>query len=211
MAKRPFLLTKKGHWYILLARSGTWKKHCLSGKMGISGNPCSYMGQGKPGRPIFSSGSVKRILKKFTTSILVNEVSEFHETCLVESRWAAGFMTTRQPVSLPDSFGIPSISFFLYNQDGNQAIARPILDGKRRDGDTGPSPLGITPICLSTMSFHPSTPVPERLTVTSFTTLRLSVTSSGIIGSRSWNRINGGTRYPALQTPSPGHSWMAVR
>ena len=60
-------------------------------------------------------------------SEMVNEVSEFHETCVMDDRWAAGFMTTRQPVALPDGFGPPSMSFFMYNQDGRQAIARPYL------------------------------------------------------------------------------------
>lgn len=66
---------------------------------------------------------------------LVNEISEFHETCLLDGRWVAGFMTTRQPVSLPDSFGPPSMSFFMYNQDGGQAIARPYL--AERSAKTG--------------------------------------------------------------------------
>lgn len=40
-------------------------------------------------------------------------------------------MTLRQPVTLPDRFGErASMSFFLYNEDGTQAIARPFLDGK---------------------------------------------------------------------------------
>ena len=60
---------------------------------------------------------------------LIWEVSEFHETVLLENRWAAGIITQRQPVSLPDSFGPrSSMSFFLYNQNGQQAIARPYLD-----------------------------------------------------------------------------------
>jgi len=72
---------------------------------------------------------------------LIQEVSEFRETCLLEKRWAAGFMTLRQPVSLPDHFGRPSLSFFLYNQDGRQAIARPFLDGQMTQGLPGPAPL----------------------------------------------------------------------
>jgi hypothetical protein len=60
-------------------------------------------------------------------SELVNEISEFHETCLLDGRWVAGLMTTRQPVSLPEDFGPPSMSFFMYNQDGGQSIARPYL------------------------------------------------------------------------------------
>ena len=67
---------------------------------------------------------------------LVNEISEFHETCLLDDRWVAGFMTTRQPVSLPGDFGPPSMSFFMYNQDGKQAIARPYLS--KRPAETNP-------------------------------------------------------------------------
>lgn len=33
------------------------------------------------------------------------------------------------------------MSFFLYNQNGQQAIARPHLDGKTMGGKPGPSPL----------------------------------------------------------------------
>ncbi|HIG55640.1 MAG TPA: hypothetical protein EYQ18_17000 [Candidatus Handelsmanbacteria bacterium] len=62
---------------------------------------------------------------------LVREVAEFAVTYLVDNRWTAGLMSQRQPVSLPDGFGPrPSMSFFLYNQDGHQAIGRPHLDGE---------------------------------------------------------------------------------
>ena len=60
----------------------------------------------------------------------IREVAEFGVTYVIDGRWAAGIMSLRQPVSLPDGFGPrPSMSFFLYNQDGRQAIARPFLDG----------------------------------------------------------------------------------
>ena len=73
---------------------------------------------------------------------LVKEVSEFRVTCLLDDRWTAGFMTLRQPVSLPDAFGPrASMSFFLYNQDGQQALARPHLDGALLKGDPGAAPL----------------------------------------------------------------------
>jgi hypothetical protein len=73
---------------------------------------------------------------------LIREVSEFRCTYVVESRWAAGIMTLRQPISLPDEFGPrASMSFFMYNQDGRQAIARPYLDGGQSSSDFGPSPL----------------------------------------------------------------------
>jgi hypothetical protein len=73
---------------------------------------------------------------------LVEEVAEFRQTLLLDDRWAAGIMTLRMPVELPDGFGPrPSMSFFLYNQDGTQAIARPYLDGQPATGAIGPSPL----------------------------------------------------------------------
>ena len=61
---------------------------------------------------------------------LVREVAEFAVTYLVDDRWTAGVMSLRQPVDLPTGFGPrPSMSYFLYNQDGTQAIARLHIDG----------------------------------------------------------------------------------
>ena len=72
----------------------------------------------------------------------VREAAEFGVTYLVENRWAAGIMTLRQPVALPSGFGQPpSMSFFLYNQNGRQAISRPRLDGVPATGLPGSSPL----------------------------------------------------------------------
>lgn len=72
---------------------------------------------------------------------LVQETMDMRATYLVDDRWAAGIITLRQPVSLPDAFGPrPSLSLFLYNEDGSQAIARPHLDGPPRAGPHGPSP-----------------------------------------------------------------------
>ena len=74
---------------------------------------------------------------------LIRETCEFGVTYLVENRWAAGIMSLRQPVGLPDSFGPrSSMSFFLYNQDGGQAIARPYLDGATEGAFAGAAPLG---------------------------------------------------------------------
>lgn len=70
---------------------------------------------------------------------LIQEVSEFAVTYLVKKSWSAGVMTLRQPVDLPMGFGRSSMSFFLYNQNGEQAIARPHLDGKPAAGQPGPS------------------------------------------------------------------------
>ena len=74
-------------------------------------------------------------------SDLIQEVSEFPITYLVDDCWTAAIMSWRQPVGLPDSFGPrPSLSFFLYNQNGQQAIARPFLDGKPVSRNLGPTP-----------------------------------------------------------------------
>ena len=73
---------------------------------------------------------------------LVQEVSEFRVTYLLDDRWSAGIMTLRQPIEPPVGFGPrPSMSFFLYNQNGQQAIARPYLDGPPAAGVPGPAEL----------------------------------------------------------------------
>jgi hypothetical protein len=71
----------------------------------------------------------------------IREVAQFAVTYLIDHRWAAGIMSLRQPIELPAGFGArPSMSFFLYNQDGRQAIARPHLDGGPATETLGPSP-----------------------------------------------------------------------
>ena len=71
---------------------------------------------------------------------IIREVSDFRLTYLLEDRWVAGVMTLRQPIHPPDGFGPrPSMSFFMYNQNGLQAIARPYLDGVPAAGMPGPS------------------------------------------------------------------------
>ncbi|QDU79419.1 hypothetical protein Pla110_11290 [Polystyrenella longa] len=75
---------------------------------------------------------------------LVEEVSEFRVTYLIDNRWSAGIMTLRQPIEPPYGFGPrPSMSFFMYNQNGQQAIARPYLDKEPVTGKPGPSPLEV--------------------------------------------------------------------
>lgn len=72
---------------------------------------------------------------------LVREVSDFPVTYLIEDRWAAGIMSQRMPIVPPGGFGPQaSMSFFMYNQDGQQAIARPYLEGRTADGRRGESP-----------------------------------------------------------------------
>lgn len=71
----------------------------------------------------------------------IREVAEFGVTYLLDDAWTAGIMSLRQPIQLPVGFGPrPSMSFFLYNQNGQQAIARPFLDGQPVTGTTGPAP-----------------------------------------------------------------------
>ncbi|MBM4004960.1 MAG: hypothetical protein FJ295_17005 [Planctomycetes bacterium] len=65
-----------------------------------------------------------------TSAERIREVAEFGVTYRVGGSWVAGIMSLRQPIELPVGFGPrSSMSFFLYNQDGTQAIARPYLDG----------------------------------------------------------------------------------
>ena len=69
----------------------------------------------------------------------VREVSEFPASIIVDGRWSAAFMTMRQPADVPHGFGPrASLSLFMYNQDGTQAIARPYLDGGAVTGVKGP-------------------------------------------------------------------------
>lgn len=72
---------------------------------------------------------------------LIQETMDMRATYLVDDRWCAGVISLRQPVALPSGFGPrPSLSLFLYNEDGSQAIARPMLDGVPAAGSPGPSP-----------------------------------------------------------------------
>ncbi len=72
---------------------------------------------------------------------VVQESMDMRATYLIDDRWAAGALSLRQPVELPASFGPrASLSLFLYNEDGSQAIARPYLEGAPVAGPRGPSP-----------------------------------------------------------------------
>jgi len=102
-------------------------------------------------REAISRGADLRIYSEFrhnehidlasTSNELVEETMDMRATYLVDRRWCAGITTLRQPVELPIGFGPrPSLSLFLYNEDGGQAIARPYLDGPPVLGKKGPSP-----------------------------------------------------------------------
>jgi len=69
-------------------------------------------------------------------SEMVEEVSDFRTTYLINREWAGGIMTLRMPINPPVGFGPrPSMSFFLYNENGNQSIARPHFDGLSPQGN----------------------------------------------------------------------------
>lgn len=60
---------------------------------------------------------------------LIHEFIDFRVTYLLDNHWTAGICNLRMPVQLPNGFGPrESMSFFMYNQDGQQAIARPHFD-----------------------------------------------------------------------------------
>src|SRR5262245_47781907 len=76
----------------------------------------------------------------------LREVMKFPVTYLIDDRWVAAIQNSRQPVSLPEEFGPrPSMSFFLYNQNGDQAVARPFLDGAPVVAQRGESPADVFP------------------------------------------------------------------
>src|SRR5262249_41386271 len=72
----------------------------------------------------------------------LREVMKFPVTYLVDHRWVAAIQNLRQPVALLEDFGTrPSMSFFLYNQNGDQSVARAHLDSAPpSDAPRGPSP-----------------------------------------------------------------------
>lgn len=73
---------------------------------------------------------------------LIEEVSDFPCSYLLDGRWVAAMMTFRQPVQLPGSFGRrASLSFFMYNENGFQSIARPYLDGGVFDESLEDTPI----------------------------------------------------------------------
>ena len=79
---------------------------------------------------------------KSTSNELIQESMDMRCTYLIDKRWVAGQLTLRQPVELPNGFGPrPSLSLFMYNENGQQAVARPFLDGSPALGPHGPSPL----------------------------------------------------------------------
>ncbi len=94
----------------------------------------------------------------------VKEVCEFRTTYLIEKRFAAGIMMQRMPITPPHGFGeTPSWSFFIYNQDGHQAIARPFLDQVPRpapEGEVEAKPIPNMPKYHTLSSFDEKSNAP---------------------------------------------------
>ena len=100
------------------------------------------VGRGADLRILTEFGYNEHIDLRSQNGELVREVSDFRVTYLIEDRWAAGIMSLRMPIRPPKGFGSrPSMSFFMYNQDGQQAIARPYLDGPPGAGQNAQPPL----------------------------------------------------------------------
>jgi hypothetical protein len=114
---------------------------------------------------------------KSDNSELVREVSEFRVTYLLDDRWVAGIMSLRQPILPPVGFGPrPSMSFFLYNQDGQQAIARPHLDGASPDqDDSAPNVAAEMPKYHQIDNWDAGTNAPSHNFVYDFDTYRFCV------------------------------------
>ena len=82
---------------------------------------------------------------KSTNPELIEEVMDWRVTYLLDNRWVAACCPLRQPVILlGNGFGPdPSLSLFMYNQDGRQAVARLFLKAEIALGEIGPSPLDV--------------------------------------------------------------------
>ena len=110
---------------------------------------------------------------------LVQEVSDFPLTYLVDDRWASGIMTFRMPISPPAGFGPrASMSFFMYGQNGQQAIARPYLDGEVAAGEPGPAPVDEhedTPKCHEQSNWDVRTNAPSSNFIWDFEVFRYIV------------------------------------
>lgn len=130
---------------------------------------------------------------------LIREVAEFGVTYLIDGRWASGIMSLRQPIELPNGFGPrPSMSFFLYNQDGTQAIARPLLDGAKTPGTRGPSPVvppDYMPKYHQFDSWDEQTNAPSHNFVYDFDHYRFHVSDSWreVLSHSSTGEVRGGS------------------
>ncbi len=133
----PMPAASKNNWKTALTLNA--KREPISGS---AGDLAAAIRRGADLRIYTEFRHNEHIDTKSDNTELIQEVADFRVTYLMDDRWSAGIMSLRQPVDLPDGFGPrPSMSFFLYNQNGQQAIARPHLDGVASTGLPGPSPV----------------------------------------------------------------------
>ena len=130
---------------------------------------------------------------------LISEVMDFRVAYLIEDRWVAGIQNQRMPVALPDGFGPrASMSFFLYNQDGHQAIARPFLDGSRPTATPGvstPDPWPAMPRYHELAAFDEGTNAPSSNFIYDFEYFRYFVGSGWreVFSNGSDGSVTGGS------------------
>ncbi len=140
----------------------------------------------------------------------IREVAEFAVTYIVDDRWAAGIMNLRQPIELPCGFGTrPSMSFFLYNQDASQAIARPFLDGRVTTGKPGISPLSRPenmPKYHTLDNFDSETNAPSQNFIYDFEIFRYNVCDCWreVLAHDEHGRVNSGSLEDLIESFSSG-------
>ena len=106
---------------------------------------------------------------------IIQEVSDFPCTYLIDGRWTSAMMTFRQPVQLPGAFGRrASMSFFMYNENGYQSIARPFLDGGMFDPSVEETPVLAEKYHLMS-SFDEDTNAPSSNFIYDFFSFRFMV------------------------------------
>jgi hypothetical protein len=129
--------SKENHWKCVLTLDNNRKV--------ISGNTealASAIRSGADMRIYTEFRHNEHIDTKSTNTEWIKEMADFRITYLIENKWVAGIINLRVPIELPNGFGPrPSMSFFLYNQNADQAIARPYIDGQPITGTKGASTL----------------------------------------------------------------------
>lgn len=149
---------------------------------------------------------------------LILETMDMRATYLIDNRWAAGISTLRQPVELPSGFGPrPSLSLFLYNEDGGQAVARPYLDGPPVLGERGSSLLvdhGDMPKYHEFDRWDDGTNAPSSNFAYDFDTLRYFVRDDWkfVVHHAANGEIISGSRAEMLDLFASGVEWkLGVR
>ena len=149
---------------------------------------------------------------------LVEEAMDMRATYLIDDRWCAGAQTLRQPVELPADFGPrPSLSLFLYNEDGGQAIARPYLDGPPATGqrnEAPPADYPEMPKYRETSRFDDGTNAPSSNFVYHFEYIRFRVRDDyrEVLAHDENGTITHGSREELARAFRAGSEWkVAIR